>query len=210
MNICGWEGLSMSTRWLGMLLGLPLLEVAGWGGIYSHQPKSSRWWSLLAKGAPDSPVRHRTVSGAPPRHPVVRAWSWSTVGGFVLLWHRTVRCVTGQSGAPLISALTFWIPLFTLQSRPLHADNRCSAGTPDSPVNYSGGAPEKPEGEEFELVHPGAPDTVRWCTGLSGAPDQGTLRFPFCSFLLKPNLFFLIGLCWTFGTCRTYTLEQTS
>jgi hypothetical protein len=25
---------------------------------------------------------------------------------------------------------------------------------------------------------------------LSGAPDQGTLRFPFCSFLLKPNLFF--------------------
>jgi hypothetical protein len=40
-------------------------------------------------GAPDSPVRYRTVSGAPPRHPVVRAWSWSTVGGFVLMWHRT-------------------------------------------------------------------------------------------------------------------------
>jgi hypothetical protein len=42
-----------------------------------------------------------TVSGAPPRHPVVRAWSWSTVGGFILMWHRTVRCHTGQSGAPL-------------------------------------------------------------------------------------------------------------
>jgi hypothetical protein len=92
MNICGWEGLGMSTRWLGMLLGIPLLEVVGWGGIYSHQPKSGRWWSLLAMGAPDSPVRRRTVSGAPPRHLVDRPLSWSTVGGFVLMWHWTVRC----------------------------------------------------------------------------------------------------------------------
>jgi hypothetical protein len=90
----------MSTRWLGMLLGLPHLEVAGWGGIYSHQPKCSRWRRLLAKGALDSPVHHRTVSGAPPRHPPVRAWSWSTVGGFV-------RCDTGQSGAPLTVCSNF-------------------------------------------------------------------------------------------------------
>jgi hypothetical protein len=59
-------------------------------------------------------------------------------------------------------------------------------------VNYSGATPEKLEAAELELIHPGAPDTVRWCTGQSGAPDQGTLRFPFCSFLLKPNLFFLL------------------
>jgi hypothetical protein len=190
MNRGGWEGLSMSTRWLGMLLGLPHIEVAGWGGIYSHQPNCSRWRSLLAMGALDSPVRHRTVSGAPSRHPPVRAWSWSTVGGFVLMWHRTVRCHTGQSGAPLTVCSDIWIALFTLQSRPLCADRRCSAGAPDSPVNYSGAAPGKPEGEEFQLIHPGAPDTVRWHTGPSGAPDQGTHRFPFCSFLLKPNLFF--------------------
>jgi hypothetical protein len=31
-------GLEYVTRWLGMLLGLPPLEVAGWGGIYSPQP----------------------------------------------------------------------------------------------------------------------------------------------------------------------------
>jgi hypothetical protein len=49
-----------------MLLGLPHLEVARWGGIYSHQPNCSRWRRLLAMGAPDSPVRHRTVSSAPP------------------------------------------------------------------------------------------------------------------------------------------------
>jgi hypothetical protein len=36
-----------------------------------------------------------------------------------------------------------------------------SGGTPDSPVNYSGVALEKPEGEEFESIGPGAPDTVR-------------------------------------------------
>jgi hypothetical protein len=53
------------------------------------------------------PVRHRTVSGVPPRHLVVRAWSWSTVGGFVLMWHRTVWCHTGQSGAPLTNCSDF-------------------------------------------------------------------------------------------------------
>ena len=84
-----------------MLLGLPHHEVADWGGIHSHQPNCSHWRRLLAMGAPDSPVCHRIVSGVPLRRPPVRAWSWSTVGGFVLLWHRTVRCHTGQSGAPL-------------------------------------------------------------------------------------------------------------
>jgi hypothetical protein len=33
----------------------------GWlRGIYSPQPPCSRWPRLLAMGAPDSPVRHRT------------------------------------------------------------------------------------------------------------------------------------------------------
>jgi hypothetical protein len=31
-----------------MLLGLPHLEMAGWDGIYSHQPSCSRWERLLA------------------------------------------------------------------------------------------------------------------------------------------------------------------
>jgi hypothetical protein len=43
-------------------------------------------------------------------------------------------------------------------------------------VNYSGAALQKPKGEEFESMAPGAPDTVRWHTGQSGAPDQGSLR----------------------------------
>ena len=48
--------------------------------------------------------------------------------------------------------------------------------TPDSPVNYSGAPLDFPEGDEFDLESSSAPDTVRWCTGQSGAPDQGTLR----------------------------------
>jgi hypothetical protein len=52
-----------------------------------------------------------------------------------------------------------------------------SGGTPNGPINYSGAAPEKPEGEELESIDPGAPDTVRWHTRQSGAPDQGSLRF---------------------------------
>jgi hypothetical protein len=134
--------------------------VAGWGGIYSHQPNCSRRRRLLAMGAPDSPVRHRTVSGAPPRHPVVRAWSWSTVGGFVLMWHRTVRCHTGQSGVPLTCCSDF-CRVTVLHCSSVRVD-RCTqiavAPLVDSPVNYSGAAPGKAEAEEFELIHPGTPD----------------------------------------------------
>jgi hypothetical protein len=47
-----------------MLLELPPLEVAGWGGIYSHQPNCSRWRRMLAMGATGQcPVRcHVTLS----------------------------------------------------------------------------------------------------------------------------------------------------
>jgi hypothetical protein len=79
------------------------------------------------------PVRHRTVSGAPPRHPVVRAWSWSTVGGFVLMWHQTVRCPSDQLLWLLSRSLFCTVHC---QSRPLRADSRCSTGTPDSPVAH--------------------------------------------------------------------------
>jgi hypothetical protein len=38
-------------------------------------------------------------------------------------------------------------------------------GTPDSPVNYSGVVPRITEGGKFGVDLPGAPGTVRWCTG---------------------------------------------
>jgi hypothetical protein len=55
--------------------------------------------------------------------------------------------------------------------RPLARSSRCSAGTPDSPVNYSGAASQIPEAGKFSVDLPGAPDTVQWHTGQSGAPD---------------------------------------
>jgi hypothetical protein len=70
--------------------------------------------------------------------------------------------------------------------------SRYSAGTPDSPVNYSGAAPRIPEGGKFRVGFPGAPDIVRWHTRQSGAPDQGCLRFNFAP-CFEP---FLLTLYW--------------
>jgi hypothetical protein len=59
-------------------------------------------------------------------------------------------------------------------------------------VNYSGAALSFLEGEEFDLESPGAPDTVRWHIGQSGAPDQGTLRLSLALFV-EPNSWSFIG-----------------
>jgi hypothetical protein len=90
--------------------------------------------------------------------------------------HRTVRWCTGQSGgapdshyslsgAPSGAALTSAradvhcsLLLFCCR-RPLAMCSRYSAGTPDSPVNYSGVAPRIPEGGKFGVGFPGAPDS---------------------------------------------------
>jgi hypothetical protein len=52
-------------------------------------------------------------------------------------------------------------------------------------VNYSGVPLEIPEGDEFSVKSPGAPDMYCRVSGgapdMSGAPDQGTLRYAFSS-----------------------------
>jgi hypothetical protein len=61
-------------------------------------------------------------------------------------------------------------------------------GAPDSPVNYSGAAPEKPEGEELEV-------DPSWCTGHSPV-RQTREHFGFLLLLsLEPWLVLFIGLC---------------
>jgi hypothetical protein len=50
-------------------------------------------------------------------------------------------------------------------------------------VNYSGVALKIPEGGKFGVDLSGAPDTVRWHTGQSGAPDQGNLQLSFALFI---------------------------
>jgi hypothetical protein len=55
----------------------------------------------------------------------------------------------------------------------------------------------------------GAPDTVRWHTGQSVAPDQGTLGF-FAPLNLIPKFNLLLVCVETLCTCKTYNLEETS
>jgi hypothetical protein len=66
------------------------------GGIYSPQPLPSHWLRSLAMGAPDSPVRHRTVTV----HCPMRATSARPLGsGAVDRWNVLSSCCTGQSDA---------------------------------------------------------------------------------------------------------------
>jgi hypothetical protein len=95
------------------------------------------------------------------------------------LSHRTVRCAPDSpenySGADSRS--------WRVQSRSSLGHRTLSSVAPDSPVNYSVAPLRIHEGDEFSLESLGAPDTVRWLTGQSGAPDQGALRLslaPFC------------------------------
>jgi hypothetical protein len=62
-------------------------------------------------------------------------------------------------------------------------------------VNYSGAVSHFPEGEEFSAEFPSATDTVRWCTGQSGAPDQCAFWDVFSSLYLNPSLVFLLACC---------------
>jgi hypothetical protein len=170
----------------------------GLGGIYSPNHQTNRWggcgrWAhrtvWCATG--HSPVRQ-------PRHPTVRVLTVSTVGALTSWGTRQSGAAPEShcslSGTPSGAALTLRKlsvhcsrcrrPLESTVALPSH----CSAGTPDSPVNYSRAALQKPEGEEFESIAPGAPDTVRW--------RQTRVLFGFfCSFLFNPNLDLFIGLC---------------
>jgi hypothetical protein len=107
----------------------------------------------LRYNSPDCSVSHRTVSGA----------------------HRTVRC---DSGATTTSRAT--VDCNALNAR-LHAQrSRARAGgTPDSLQGLSGAPSDSQAGpqDRASAVEPqrpgdvaGAPDSVRWRTGLSGAP----------------------------------------
>jgi hypothetical protein len=144
--------------------------------------------TLLSKGAPDSPVRHRTLSGAPATSPN----RWVSTVGASDIW------ATGQSGgAPDIycslsdapsnacsdSARAVGTVHCSRCRRPLARVAVAPLGTPDSLVNYSEVAPRIPEAGKFGVDLPGAPDTVRWHTGQSSVPDQGSLRLSFAHFI---------------------------
>jgi hypothetical protein len=137
--------------------------------------------SVLSYGALDSPVRHRTLSGAP----ATSADRWgSTVGALTCGAYGLSGGAPDRScrlsGAPIACALTSGAHCSALNAVAddrCARSSRCSAGTSDSPVNYSGVPSEFPEGEEFSLECPGASDTVR-------CARPGCLWVVFCSLCL--------------------------
>jgi hypothetical protein len=187
-------------------------------------------WSVVV-GVFIAPTTKRTVGEGFCRmaHRTVRCAShvtWpldSDCWSFWRLGHRTVRWCTGQSLFTVRCA--FWLCYdFCAHCSALTAvgdDRWCysscySAGTPDSPVLHrtvrwiiAERLPEFPKVSSSELgslVH-------RTLSG--GTPDsvmRHTRAHFGCLLLLLFELFrgLFIGLLWTFGTCETYNLEQTS
>jgi hypothetical protein len=124
---------------------------------------------LLSPGAPDSPVHHRTLSGADFFPSLVKP----TVGGSEPLAHRTL------SGAHQ----TVRCPLLTIGSTTRHAritrptvgPTDCwltgqSGAPPDSPVIYSRTPLIASREQPVDRCQPGTSDTVRCTTGQSGEP----------------------------------------
>jgi hypothetical protein len=151
----------------------------GWGVFIAPTTKPTvgeavcRWAHRTVRCA----TRHCSVRQ--PCHPTVRVLTVSTVGALTS-WG------TGQSSAAPDNYYSVSGALWLCRAL-LRTVAHCSVwqwllkstialgaiaplGAPDSPVNYSGAAPEKPEGEEFSLYGPRG-------IGQSGAPDQGSLRF---------------------------------
>jgi hypothetical protein len=113
-------------------------------------------------GPPDSPVVHRTGTVHCPVRLLAPALTSARAGAHCLL-------------------------LLFICRRPLARSSRCSAGTPDSPVNYSGVASQIPKAGKFELILPGAPDSpVRQTRATFG------LSLILC---FEPFLRLRIGLC---------------
>jgi hypothetical protein len=116
---------------------------------------------LLSPGAPDSPVHHRTLSGAD----LFPYLAKPTVGALEPLAHRTLSGATSDR---------WLVPCVTrgFRGRPLA---RPTVGSPDSPVHFSRTPPTISREQQVRLSQPGAPDTV-WCTtGQSGAPRLSRL-----------------------------------
>jgi hypothetical protein len=149
-----------------MRLGIPFIAPRQLGAVESIQEGNS---CLLSPGAPDSPVHHRTLSGAD----FFPSLAKPTVGGSEPLAHQTL------SGAHR----TVRCPLLTVGSatrraritRPTIGPTDCwltgqSGAPPDSPVNYSRRPLLKSREQLVRRCQPGAPDTVR-CTRPSSLLD---------------------------------------
>jgi hypothetical protein len=138
-------------------------------GLGWEQPKScSVWHTELSSGAPDSVRCARLASGK--LATLEKVWRRTAI------IHRTVRWCTGLSGEPTVASATVGR---AIRGRHVtHANGR--QGAPDCPVCTRQCPVRQPARscngqlrqirKEIRTGH--ATVTVRWCTGLSGAPPD--------------------------------------
>jgi hypothetical protein len=138
-------------------------------------------------------LAHRTVQCT--RDSNSELLTFGNSGGRSAIIHRTVRCSTGQcpvahrtvrcaSGATTTSEPT--VACNRIECATVRADVRLAPeGAPDSLQDLSGApqdcpVPQKTEAPTVRIQWPGdvvgAPDSVRWRTGLSGAPFDNSLH----------------------------------
>jgi hypothetical protein len=129
---------------------------------------------LLLSGAPDSPVHHRTLSGADlfpylakPTVGALESLAHRTLSGA----HRTVRCPLLAVGSATRRA---WIKRPTVGPATVGSPDTVWC-TLDSPVNYSRTPFISSREQQVRLSQPGTPVTVRCTNGQSGAPRQNWL-----------------------------------
>jgi hypothetical protein len=134
------------------------------------QPKCPLVWRTGLSGVPSDSVRCTRDSNS-------ELLTFGNSRSHSAIIHRTVRCA---SGAMATSAPT--VTCNCIQCATVHAEVRHALeGAPDSLQDLSGGPPDCPVAQKTEAPTvriqrlgdvAGAPDSVRWCTGLSGgAPD---------------------------------------
>jgi hypothetical protein len=130
--------------------------------------------------APDCPVVHRTVSVAPGKSPMKRPLSGKVQRRMAII-HWTVRWCTGLSGEPMIASATVGR---AIRGRRVARTNG-RQGAPDCPVRQlAQSCNGRPRQKRKEISTGPSTVTVRWRTGLSGAPLD---RRQGWSFLLASN-----------------------
>jgi hypothetical protein len=169
-----------------MRLGVPFIaprQLGDVGGILGRLILPSVGWRTGQSGVPPDnhcscPVRDFLQFLAQPTIATLGWLAHWTLSGA----HRTVRCpqpTVGASHTSLVDCVADrWL-------------TRQSSAPPDSPVNYSRTPPKFPENGQFVGDQPGAPDTVRCTTGLSGVPDYAE---SWLQQALSSNLFLFLFL----------------
>jgi hypothetical protein len=158
-----------------MRLGVPFIAPRQLGAVECilgrHFLPFVDWRTGQSGAPPDSPVHHRTLSGAD----LFPYLAKPTVGALEPLAHRTLSGAHRTVRCPLLAVDSATrcarIKRPTVGPATVGSPDtvRC---TPDSPVNYSRTPLISSREQQVCLSQPGAPDTVRCTTGQSGAPRQ--------------------------------------